>query len=102
MRCARWTWVGRASTRRIVKEVFRDFRGRRAGLSKALTTGPCSLSLSSIRSDFLEVSAGLGFVFLLSDPLCYVLAGGVADFQRFDQQCVTELSPPFLCLLLFH
>ncbi|CAL9125998.1 unnamed protein product [Musa textilis] len=31
-------WVGGVSTRRIVKEVFRDFRGRRAGLIKALTT----------------------------------------------------------------
>ncbi|RWV81842.1 hypothetical protein BHE74_00022839, partial [Ensete ventricosum] len=47
-----------------------DFSGRRACLIKALKTGPSS-PLSSIRSDFLEASAGLEFVFLVPDPLLF-------------------------------
>jgi len=38
---------------RTVEEVFRDLKGRRAGMIKALTTGTAlSLSLSILFSDF--------------------------------------------------
>lgn len=35
--------VGAPYNPRTVEEVFRDFKGRRAALIKALTTGPSSL-----------------------------------------------------------
>lgn len=40
---------GAAYNPRTVEEVFRDFKGRRAGMIKALTTG-LSLSLSNLFS----------------------------------------------------
>lgn len=66
---------GAAYNPRTVEEVFRDFKGRRAGMIKALTTG-LSLSLSQIFSHFL--SSHIEFVSTL-------FVG--ADVDDFYQQC---------------
>lgn len=66
---------GAAYNPRTVEEVFRDFKGRRAGMIKALTTG-LSLSLSQIFSLFL--SSHIEFVSTL-------FVG--ADVDDFYQQC---------------
>lgn len=52
---------------RTVEEVFRDFKGRRAGMIKALTTGiyfilPFQFAISSSEFfSFFYASLGLGF-----------------------------------------
>ena len=66
---------GAAYNPRTVEEVFRDFKGRRAGMIKALTTG-LSLSLSQMFSLFLI--SHIEFVSTL-------FVG--ADVDDFYQQC---------------
>ena len=63
---------------RTVEEVFRDLKGRRAGMIKALTTGTAlSLSISQ-----------LSFWLLLSHyEFCYVCLCFLADVEEFYQQC---------------
>lgn len=61
---------------RTVEEVFKDFRGRRAGMIKALTTG-ASLSLS-LSLPHLPISA-----FMVANTLDLFLA----DVEKFYQQC---------------
>ena len=68
---------GAAYNPRTVEEVFRDFKGRRAGMIKALTTGlSLSLSLSQMFSLFLI--SHIEFVSTL-------FVG--ADVDDFYQQC---------------
>ena len=61
---------GAAYNPRTVEEVFRDFKGRRAGIIKALTTGNTFFSFSFHISKF---------------EFEFVFVG--ADVEEFYQQC---------------
>lgn len=66
---------------RTVEEVFKDFKGRRAGMIKALTTGSFSLSLSLIALESINF-------FLFSFGIsCDIFDFSVADVDKFYQQC---------------
>ena len=78
------------NTPRTVDEVFNDFKGRRAGLIKALTTGLFSLSLSlslgfSPVLQFLLHRVSLSF-FSLIFVYVFIYFWG-ADVDKFYQQC---------------
>jgi len=62
---------------RTVEEVFTDFKGRRSGLIKALTTG-------TLRS-FFPFSLSFFFIaFLITSSSLLLL---LADVEKFYQQC---------------
>jgi hypothetical protein len=70
---------------RTVEEVFRDLKGRRAGMIKALTTGT-ALSLSLSQFSFR--------IFMSHCELCYVCLWWfffflffLADVEEFYQRC---------------
>ena len=68
---------------RTVEEVFSDFKGRRAGLIKALTTG--SLVSSVFNSCFPQKLRILLFMF--TELFFWVFVFAVADVEKFYQQC---------------
>lgn len=78
---------------RTVEEVFQDFKGRRAGLIKALTTGThssslfCSSSSSSLSSSSSYVCFYLFFFQVILFFLILHLGFNVADVEKFYQQC---------------
>ena len=83
---------------RTVEEVFRDFKGRRAGMIKALTTGACFSFQFSILFMCFFFSLLLFFV-LIAIFLCYFIFG-FADVEEFYQQCDPGLGFIFLSLSL--
>ncbi|KAF2287067.1 hypothetical protein GH714_037317 [Hevea brasiliensis] len=77
---------------RTVEEVFRDFKGRRAGMIKALTTGIFILWKFSFSLEFIHFH----LCFELSNLIFFCL---VADVEEFFQQCDPEKEN--LCLYGF-
>lgn len=67
---------------RTVEEVFSDFKGRRAGLIKALTTGSLKLHLFMIF--FLSFEF---FVLVFSGFFFNLCVFVFADVEKFYQQC---------------
>jgi len=80
---------------RSPEDVFRDFRARRAGIVKALTTGQLASRISSL----------LLFVLLVCGCFSDAIAASVvrADVEKFYQQCdpgdAPDLVPPSLFFL---
>jgi len=69
---------------RTVEEVFRDLKGRRAGMIKALTTGTAlSLSLSILFSDFYVAL----WVMLRLFVVVFLFSFFLADVEEFYQRC---------------
>lgn len=70
---------------RTVEEVFQDFKGRRAGLIKALTNGTLLFSACFL---FFFYFLGLPFFFFFSQILLIRFFGvEFADVEKFYQQC---------------
>jgi len=75
---------------RSPEDVFRDFRARRAGIVKALTTGQLASRISSL----------LLFVLLVCGCFSDAITASVvrADVEKFYQQCdpgdAPDLVPP--------
>jgi hypothetical protein len=71
---------------RTVEEVFRDFKGRRAGMIKALTTGTSFCFVYFFELFFFYIKKSdmkfLGELFNLVSFLWFV-----ADVEEFYQQC---------------
>lgn len=68
---------------RTVEEVFRDLKGRRAGMIKALTTGTAiSLSLNSLFGFLFRI---VSYVTLF--VVVFFLFFFLADVEEFYQQC---------------
>jgi hypothetical protein len=72
---------------RTVDEVFSDYKGRRAGLIKALTTGHCLLSSSS----FL-------FSFAFSPYYSFFFFFFLQTFKSFTSSAILVSSSSSLCL----
>jgi hypothetical protein len=79
---------------RTVEEVFRDFKGRRAGMIKALTTGlALALRINSSFLSFLSFQSVrvFGCEFPHSADSCslifFFLGCGFVDVEEFYQQC---------------
>jgi hypothetical protein len=71
---------------RTVEEVFQDFKGRRAGLIKALTNG--TLLFSAFFFFFFFFACFLVFFFFLLQILLIYFSGvEFADVEKFYQQC---------------
>lgn len=70
---------------RTVEEVFSDFKGRRAGLIRALTTGsllfPFSCLITSCFCFCFDLQVTTNFLFFVS------IFCAVADVEKFYQQC---------------
>lgn len=84
---------------RTVEEVFRDFKGRRAGLIKALTTGEClSIFLGFRKIPFFFCFWGVFSVCFLF----FIFGLNVADVEDFYQQCDPgeDFQPWFSFLLV--
>nr|KJB65498.1 hypothetical protein B456_010G097500 [Gossypium raimondii] len=87
---------------RTVEEVFRDFKGRRAAMIKALTTGISLLSLFSYSFVIFLKERPLSFLSYLSKFVCFFMLitfSGVvllADVEEFYKQCDPEKEN--LCL----
>lgn len=74
---------------RTVEEVFRDFKGRRAGMVKALTTGlPLSLSNFLFSFSTFIFKFFLRFYFVMALKFFFYWLGVIfADVEEFYQQC---------------
>lgn len=68
---------------RTVEEVFRDFKGRRAGMIKALTSG--SFPCSSFSVLFYRCFFTFFFLFQLLKRVSFLFL--FADVEEFYQQC---------------
>ena len=72
---------------RTVEEVFRDFKGRRAGMIKALTTGSRSYSNFLSFSVFFLKKKKKKFQTLVCNGSEFCVFCDFADVEEFYQQC---------------
>jgi hypothetical protein len=86
---------------RSPEDVFRDFRARRAGIVKALTTGssrscapPLAQASAPVLRGFARLVLFYSFFFLMDSLLLCC-----ADVEKFYQQCDPGEAPPTLLRL---